>query len=157
MLNFSVEKTDDESEIKKQMEEELNRLIYDIADEVHNEASILITQRSHDKGTLLKSLNVDYGNMWAKIGANTPYAKADHDGFEGHIQLVPSAVIREHQRKGAGGKTHTVTQHMRGEHARWMPARTGKKYLDDAIRNVLSRLDPEVRDMITIERMDGDM
>ena len=155
MLEFGATLETDTSELRQQMEEELGRLIYDIADAIHDEATKNIMQRSHDKGTLGDSLNVDYGNLWAKIGAHTPYAKADHDGFDGHIQIVPSSVVREHTRK-RGGKSHSVREHLRLEHARWMPERTGKKWLDDAIKTVLSQLYPEVRDMIVIERMDGE-
>ncbi len=155
MLEFSATLENDTSEIRQHMKEEITRLIYDVADAIHAEATLNIVHKSHDTGTLLDSLNVDYGNGWAKIGANTPYAKADHDGFPGHIQIVPLSVVREHTRK-RGGKSYNVRQHVRGEHARWMPERTGKKWLDDAIKKVLSQLEPEIRDMIVIERVDGE-
>lgn len=156
MLDLGVSLEDDTTSLKEQMEEELTTLVYDIADAIHDEASRLIMERSHDTGTLGDSLNVDYGNMWAKVGANTPYAKADHDGFDGHIQLIEAHLVREHTRTSRRGKSYTVKEHVRGDHARWMPQRTGKKWLDDAIKKVMAGLPEDIQNMITIQRMDGD-
>jgi hypothetical protein len=154
MLKFSVEDDGELDNLQEQVEAEIGKIIYDLADEIYDVSQQMLMQRSHKTGNLARSENITYGNMWAMIGANTPYAKADHDGFPGHIQMVGSHNVREHMRT-RGGKSFTVTAHVVGDFARWMPERTGKFWLDDAIKQVMMKQPKEIQDMIMITRQDG--
>jgi len=155
MFKFEVTDDGELDNLQDEVEEELTKIIYDLADEIFDLSQQMLMARSHKTGTLAHSENITYGNRWATIGANTPYAKADHDGFPGHIQMVDSHPVRAHERT-RGGKSYTVKAHIRGDFARWMPERTGKFWLDDAIKQVMMKQPKENQDMIMITRQDGD-
>lgn len=141
MITVGVEY--DATEIQRMREEvqqEMDTIIHDVADQILAESQILVPV---DKSTLKKSGNVVHGRGYSMIGYNTPYAKPVHDGFETHIQNV-----NPHLRNMDG-----VVVRVR-EHERLMPGRTGRPYLDDAIKKVLDTLPESTRNFIEVVRVE---
>ena len=142
MINIDVKY--DGSEFKKMEEElmeEMESTIRDVADQI-----LALSQQKVpvDKGTLKKSGNVRYGRRYALIGYNTPYAEDIHDGHPQHDR-----VVRAHQRMMESGAVISVRTHIRH-----MNQSTGRPYLDDAIKEVLRTLPPDVRNSISVTRME---
>lgn len=137
----------DDGEIQREiakLKEETNIAIRDVADAIFDRSQSKVPV---DKGTLKKSGSVIHGEGWSLIGYGTPYAVTVHYGFEDHTQIV-----KEHTRLLKGGKISVVK-----EHERRMSAREARKYLDDAIKEVLNEIPPELRDMIEITEFRSDL
>ena len=128
------------TKMREDIQESINSIIRDIADQIFAESQVLVPV---DKSTLKKSGNVTYGKGYAYIGYNTDYAKPIHDGYDEHVQSVDP-----HFRNVNGAMVRVR------EFERLMPQRTGRPYLDDAIKKVLKGLDPSVRDMIEVVRVE---
>lgn len=157
MFKFEVTDDGEMDKLQDEVEAEVTKIIHDLTDDIFDVSQQMLMQRSHKTGMLARSENeyTMYGYLWAMIGANTPYAKADHDGFPGHIQMVRSHQVREHMRT-RGGKSFSIKKHIVEDFARWMPERTGKFWLDDAIKQVMMKQPKEIQDMIMITRQDGE-
>lgn len=133
----------DPSDIQAMRDEvmrEMDTIIHDVADQIFAESQILVPVA---KSTLKKSGSVIHGRGYSQIGYNTPYARPVHDGFSTHIQDV-----MPHLRNMDG-----VIVRVR-EHERLMPGRTGRPYLDDAIKKVLNGLDENIRNSIEVVRIE---
>ena len=115
--------------LEDELMEEMNARIRDIADAIFAESQFLVPV---DKSILKDSGTVIYGDGYAWIGYNAPYASVVHDGFSAHDQSV-----RAHSRTMNG-----IVVRVRG-HTRHMPERTGRPYLDDAIEKVKGEIDLE--------------
>lgn len=131
--------------MQNDLNEEIDRLIYDIADQIFAVSQGKVPVR---KGTLKKSGSVFRGRGYAYIGYNTPYAETVHDGYISHQRTV---------------RSHTRVNKMTGaviqvrSHTRQMNQKTGNPYLDDAITEVMKKLEPETRDLISITRMEREI
>ena len=137
------------TKMREELQDSINSIIRDIADQILAESQVTVPVGFKGKGgsvlpgTLKKSGNVTHGRGYSFVGYNTPYAAPVHDGFDTHVQNV-----KPHMRNMKG-----VVVRVR-EHDRLMPARTGRPYLDDAIKKVLGNLDPSIRDMIEVVRVE---
>jgi len=142
MINMSVKFDESEKdEFQKELETEIDKQIYDVADRIFAISQNMVPVA---KGTLKKSGNIRYGRGYAFIGYNTPYAEDIHDGHQAHDR-----VVRQHTRMLQSGIVVSVRSHIRH-----MNESTGRPYLDDAIKEVLRNLPEEVRDSISISRME---
>ena len=144
---IEIEAKYDPSEFEKVREEiemEFEKSIYDLADRI-----FAISQQNVpvDKGTLKKSGNVRYGRGYAIVGYNTPYAEDIHDGHGAHDR-----VVRQHTRMLQSGIVIQVRSHIRR-----MNEMSGRPYLDNAIKEVLRDISPELRDSISVTRLEVEL
>ena len=170
MIKLNVEFDQKEmKKLRKQLDDEMKTTIWDIADQI-----FAISQENVpvDKATLKKSGNVRYGIGYALIGYNTPYAEDIHDGHKSHnrhvdeYMRVPPGSYKYTSKgkiKGAKQRKAIKDQMLFGalirvkSHTRHMNESMGRPYLDDAIKEVLRRLPPDVRDSIVITRMEREL
>lgn len=118
------------------LHEALGLGIRDVADEIFAES-----QRPWppgvpvDKGTLKKSGNVRFGELWAAVGYDTPYAAAVHYGLE-----EQDVTVRAHDRLLRTGKLVKVRSHMRH-----IGPRKARPYLANAVRKVIPLIPKIIR------------
>ena len=107
-MSIEIRATVDFSEMQAAHEEALKLSIYDIADAVHARSQDLVPVAPYKGGTLKSSGNVQYGDMSAIVGYNTPYAIFVHEGTRPHdiypknkkfLMFAPSGAV-EYSQKG---------------------------------------------------------
>jgi hypothetical protein len=144
----------DKKEFEKANQElldDMDKTIYDIADQIMAISQRIVPVDTH---TLQLSQNIRYGRGYAMIGYNTPYAERIHDGDTQRDVIVPAHNRREHTRKLESGLVISVRAHGVRTHIMTMPEITGRPYLDNAIKAVLRDLPEDVRNSISVTRME---
>ena len=169
-MSFEIKATMNMTEVKeleKLLVNEVDKTIYDIADQI-----FAISQQKVpvNKATLKKSGNIIFGRGYAYIGYNTPYAEIVHDGttnsYSRH-KLGDTYNVPGYQRSKRGTGRYTKGKNKKfikfsgvlidvKSHDRTFGKRTGLPYLDDAITEVLKKLPEEIRNMISIRRVERD-
>jgi hypothetical protein len=118
----------------------------DIADEILAESQWLVPVRD---GTLKKSGNVQYGNMFAVVGYNTPYARFMESGTKPHIIAPkrkgflawPTEALVFGYKTGPGGAKIKPTGWAFTTKPVHHPGTKPYRYLEGAVDRVLPRIE----------------
>lgn len=121
MFKFDVKKHGDPKKDAEKLKEGIKRFIWDIADEIQRIADKNVPV---DSGNLKRSGNVRYGETYAVVGYNAPYAQYVHDGTRPSPgRFVPAIGKR-------------LVNPPRGTH----PGQRAQPWLQDAINKIAARV-----------------